>query len=146
MAISDPSARAMPTNVAGITGQSSSSPGIAGGRRGAALSPSRLRARRSMRMPGRALGDLGDPAGRAAGARPDGQRAVVGDAAEQLVEGVVDDVLGAVDQMDDRVGVGLDPLDVTAGSTEKCSPLRQVTAITGAVLPLGRGSGPRWRR
>ena len=139
-----PAARAMPTNVAGITGQ----PSVAWRRVGRGCAARRRRG-------------CGPVARCAAGTRSaisatppcelllrdQRRRAVVADRREQLVEGLGDDVLGAVDEVDDGVGVGLDALD-GSGSTEKCSPLRQVTAITersfrsgGVADPDGAPSG-----
>ena len=84
---------------------------------------------------GTPLGDLGDSAVDLL-ARDEGQCAVVGDGLQHVVEGVGDDVLGSVDQVDHRVGVGLDALD------------RQ--RIDGEVLTVAaghsdHGSGPSAR-
>jgi hypothetical protein len=72
---------------------------------------------------------------------------VVADGAQHLVEALVDDVLGAVDQVDDGVGIGLDALDglrvdremlaVAAGHSDHGA----VLPLRGAADPDGAGQG-----
>ena len=57
---------------------------------------------------------------------------------EHLVDGLLDHVLGAVDEEDDRVGVTLDPLDQVGVERELLSVQARHTDH-GTVLLLGGG-------